>query len=743
MRIKGLKRLISMTVTASLVLGVFAVNSLADTPEAFAGAEVIELETDGTADLNLPEDQENCSSKIYKFTAPKLGIYSFTVRGSIYNSIEAILYNDNGTQLAELTLDGSQVHGGQGTVYKEVLLDKDDTVFLFVNSKNNSIFMGNDVLVRSVQFDYAYKQVGSTEYSITEDRFVYIPCDYVQSDNGAYNFSLNPSAEAKDMQISDYHVRWYAEIGLYGPSFFGQDQTEISYDCTENQAVHFEIYGDDIGSYDNFYICEIDNHLQYSVDPLTNYAAAPGSELTFVSCVEGDDLEGADYTWRGNAFDITPSAPEVVVSDIQGFTNFHVDVYDVYDNEVIRGGYLFAIDQEAATALELNTDTPVAVESVSDYKVFSFTPEWDGTYTFSSSDITEGNPYFAAFNSTYGCIASEDISDASNFGLLDGGWIRVLKDGITNFSKDIELRAGQTYYFAVKGLDGAAAYNIKLSGEEPAATDTPTPAPSTPAPTGTTPAPVTPTPVDRGVGGFIERLYTVALGRPSDPVGKADWIAAVTERGQSGADCARGFLYSPEFLNKGLTNEDFVAVLYRTFFDRVPDQEGFNAWVAALNNGTPKQEIIEGFINSTEWANLCLYYGIRNGGTGTPNATVEPNEQTIGFCRRLYTTCLCREAEEEGLMAWARQLSNQRDSGTGAAHGFFFSAEFINQNVSNEEYVTRLYRTFMDREPEQEGFDAWVARLNEGATREEVFRGFSQSVEFGRICASYGIIREL
>ena len=246
---------------------------------------------------------------------------------------------------------------------------------------------------------------------------------------------------------------------------------------------------------------------------------------------------------------------------------------------------------------------------------------------------------------------------------------------------------------------------------------------------------------EAGVGGFVDRLYSVALGRNPDPAGRADWVAAITERGNTGADAARGFLYSDEFLNKQVSNEDFVRVLYRTFFDREPDTNGFNGWVAALNNGASKQEVIEGFINSTEWANLCLRYGIASGGTGVPNIEVQPNQQTIDFCTRLYTTCLNRSADQNGLMAWARQLANQRDTGSGAARGFFFSTEFTGQNVSNGEYVTRLYRTFMGREPDTDGFNAWVAQLDEGVSREVVFEGFAQSPEFTRICASYGIIR--
>ncbi|MBO4636081.1 MAG: leucine-rich repeat protein [Clostridiales bacterium] len=273
-------------------------------------------------------------------------------------------------------------------------------------------------------------------------------------------------------------------------------------------------------------------------------------------------------------------------------------------------------------------------------------------------------------------------------------------------------------------------YNV-VYGNPPAPTPITTP---TPAPTA---APVSET----GASGFVERLYTVALGRSSDPNGQAAWVNTITSGENTGADVARGFLYSREFLNKDVTDEEFVRVLYRTFFDREADEGGLRGWMNELANGKSKEHVIEGFINSTEWANLCLSYGIPSGGTGVPSIEVEPNQQTIDFCTRLYTTCLGRAADQNGLMAWARQLANQRDSGSGAARGFFFSTEFTGQNVSNGEYVIRLYRTFMGREPDQSGYDAWVAQLNEGVSREVVFEGFAQSPEFTRICASYGIVR--
>lgn len=248
-------------------------------------------------------------------------------------------------------------------------------------------------------------------------------------------------------------------------------------------------------------------------------------------------------------------------------------------------------------------------------------------------------------------------------------------------------------------------------------------------------------PDEGGVAGFVERLYSVALGRPSDPGGKADWIQRISSGEITGGEAARGYFLSDEFINMNLSNHEFVNRLYHTFFDRDPDEGGYNGWMTQLYNGASRESVLVGFINSTEWANLCLRYGIASGGNGVPNITIEPNQQIIDFATRLYTTCLGRPADQGGLEDWSRQLANMQISGSDAAHGFFFSNEFMTAGYSDAEYVTRLYRTFMNREPDRGGFADWIGRLAAGASREEVFQGFAGSAEWAGICAEYGILK--
>ncbi len=244
--------------------------------------------------------------------------------------------------------------------------------------------------------------------------------------------------------------------------------------------------------------------------------------------------------------------------------------------------------------------------------------------------------------------------------------------------------------------------------------------------------------VNEGSADFIERLYNVALGRASEAKGKQDWLNALSG-GATGADLARGFLYSAEFLNKGTSNEEFLNVLYSTFFDRAADAEGMNGWLKALNEGTSRQQIVDGFIGSQEYANLCATYRILPGTGVTPTVEIEPTEETTGFATRLYSTCLGRTPDAKGLNDWAKALASQQASGTKVAEGFFFSDEFTSANVSNEEYITRLYRTFFNREPDQEGFNSWLYTLQVGYSRKYVFNGFANSDEWKLVCQNYQI----
>ncbi len=296
------------------------------------------------------------------------------------------------------------------------------------------------------------------------------------------------------------------------------------------------------------------------------------------------------------------------------------------------------------------------------------------------------------------------------------------KDGFTTQTKDVQ--------------------DIPVKQPDPSTPGSSTPGASTPG--SSTPGPSTPAPSNTSTGGgfedFVERLYTVALNRASEPEGKAFWCEHVGNGDLNGAQCANEFLLSKEFNDRKLSDEDFLKVLYKTFFDRdaADDPDGFNFWMNSLKT-EGRDKVVDGFINSTEWCNICASYGVKSGATRAKAIIASKN--ATEFATRLYTECLGRDPEEGGLKFWSLGLTNLELTGKQAAHEFFFSKEFNDFNLDNEGLLTRMYKTFMGREPDDDGMNYWLKEMENGMTKEQVFNEFVKSKEFTEICQKYAIDR--
>lgn len=120
----------------------------------------------------------------------------------------------------------------------------------------------------------------------------------------------------------------------------------------------------------------------------------------------------------------------------------------------------------------------------------------------------------------------------------------------------------------------------------------------------------------------------------------------------------------------------------------------------------------------------------------------EPNyTKTQAFVARLYNKCLGRQPEEKGLDEWNQRLVSGEQSGAQVGCGFVFSQEYKNKNTSDSDYVEMLYQVFLDRPSDSSGKTDWINSLQQGMSREYVFRGFVESQEYMQICSSYGITR--
>lgn len=122
------------------------------------------------------------------------------------------------------------------------------------------------------------------------------------------------------------------------------------------------------------------------------------------------------------------------------------------------------------------------------------------------------------------------------------------------------------------------------------------------------------------VRGFVERLYLKILGREGEEKGIEDWTNTIMNSMDTGGTAydagtviSKGFFTSEEYGLKQANNEQFLKDCYAAFFNREPDEGGFNDWLRKLNNGevTRKEVIEKGFGTSEEFKLLLESYGFK------------------------------------------------------------------------------------------------------------------------------------
>ena len=269
--------------------------------------------------------------------------------------------------------------------------------------------------------------------------------------------------------------------------------------------------------------------------------------------------------------------------------------------------------------------------------------------------------------------------------------------------------------------------NTSSDRAKPTATATPTPTES--------PKP------EKQIMEFVERIYIYVLNRKPEADGTAYWTDELYGFRKTGAEAAQGFIFSDEFEKRNTSDKEFVTILYKTFFGRDPESDGMNFWLSELSSGSKDRfAVANGFIYSQEWANTCASYGIRSGGDIKPTCVIKPTELTYSFVERMYTTAMCRGYDEEGKQYWAGELANFNFTGEQVGASFFLSSEMKGYRLSDAEFLTRLYATFMNREADKDGSAYWLGRLSSGTSREDVVYGFTRSPEFIEKCIEARIL---
>ena len=101
------------------------------------------------------------------------------------------------------------------------------------------------------------------------------------------------------------------------------------------------------------------------------------------------------------------------------------------------------------------------------------------------------------------------------------------------------------------------------------------------------------------------------MDREYDSDGMDYWCNQILDGNYKVMDVAgQQFFNSKEFINKKLSDKEYVKVLYRTFFDREYDDAGLNYWLGMMKKGMSRNEVLQQFNNSDEFKQIRYNYGI-------------------------------------------------------------------------------------------------------------------------------------
>ena len=237
---------------------------------------------------------------------------------------------------------------------------------------------------------------------------------------------------------------------------------------------------------------------------------------------------------------------------------------------------------------------------------------------------------------------------------------------------------------------------------------------------------------------FVSRFYTEVLGRTAETAGLQDWSDKLRNGEKDAQDVAVGFVFSDEFQEQPHTDEEFVRILYKAFFNREADAQGLDHWTQKLAQGESKENVLQGFLGSPEFDGLIQTFGLTSTGGNTSTPTQNTNN-IEGFVSRFYTEILNRNPDTDGFAYWTSKLQSGALAGEDIAKGFIGSREFAKRDLSNEQYINVLYRAFFGRDADTNGFGYWVRELQLGKSKEKVLQGFLESQEFINLTQSYGI----
>lgn len=241
------------------------------------------------------------------------------------------------------------------------------------------------------------------------------------------------------------------------------------------------------------------------------------------------------------------------------------------------------------------------------------------------------------------------------------------------------------------------------------------------------------------VTAFVTRLYEAVLLIEPDSIGLNVWTENLTN-GNSAGQIAYSFIFSNEVINRNLSNDEFVQLLYRVMYGREASSSDVSYWVSYIERTSISREnLFSIFADSYEWINYCYQMGVDSGSSRAPIVDGVTDNLTA-YINSVYEIALGRSATRSEINSWLVEVVNHRGSNSAMVSNLLSSSEYISLNKTNEEFLTDLYLICLCREPDSINLSLWTNYLDNGTmTRDILISSFINSSEFSSTCSSIGI----
>ena len=248
---------------------------------------------------------------------------------------------------------------------------------------------------------------------------------------------------------------------------------------------------------------------------------------------------------------------------------------------------------------------------------------------------------------------------------------------------------------------------------------------------------------ERPIRELITSFYQGILGRDPEPGAVDSWEMGYFNYAVSfdidvrfiPREMARLFFLSEEYAARNRANSEFITDCYQVFLNRPPSQTELDNWLSGVWN---RSQVMTVFSESEEFANRiqAMYPGLE----GDP---------TRNFVTTMYIGLLDRLVDKGGLEYAAGLFDSAYASGgvetvraqaKQMAREVIVSVEFLGKQPTTADYVTRFYRAFLGRFPNDSEVTYWSGTVTGGSlTYHSLISLFADSEEFtARLNAFFG-----